>query len=154
MEDDPDVDYIEEDHAVRYIAGWRHTNQAELEEGEPPEREPYYETVPFERWAKTQCVSAAARAAVKHLNDELGTQGVSGGITSGVEGEDAGAFVSVSSLYDPSGEPIRVTSVEFDALVAATPETVGVTYILADEGYQVDVPVYAQHVVEHQLGAG
>jgi len=88
VEDDENVTYIEESNVVRYVAGWRHTNQTEVNEGEPPERNPVLETTPFQRWGETQCLSAAAQAAAQHVNDELDTDEVSSGITSTVEGED------------------------------------------------------------------
>lgn len=150
IEDDEDVEYIDEDHSVRYVAGWRHTNHEEVQEGEPPEREPFYDTTPFERWGETQCLTAAARAAAEHVNDELDTDEVSSGITSLVDGEDRAAIVTVQTILDRGGEPVHETSVEFDALVATTPATVGVTYRLDDQEYQVDAPVYARYDVLQQ----
>lgn len=151
IEDDANVEYIEGDHAVRYVARWRHTNHEEVQEGDPPEREPVYERTPFEDWAKIQCFTAAARVGAEHANDELGTDEVSGGITNSIEGEDIVAVVSVETILDRDGEPVSETSVEFDALVAATPATVHVTYHLDDQEYQLDAPVYARsHVLQQE----
>lgn len=147
IEDDETVEYVEEDHAVRYVAGWRHTNHGDVEEGEPPEREPFYETTPFERWGRTQCLTAAGHAAAEHVNDELGTEEVGSGISNDVAGEDLAAYVSVRTVLDRDGEPVRETSVEFDALVAATPETVHVSYHLDDQEYRLGASVYARYDV-------
>lgn len=150
IEDDEEVEYIEGEHAVRFVAGWRHTNHEEIREGEPPELEPFYETTPFDRWAVIQCTSAAARAAAEHVNDELGTDEVGSGISNSVEGEHLAAIVSVRAILDRDGEPVHETSVEFDALVAATPATVQVTYLLDDQEYQMNAPVYARYSVLQQ----
>lgn len=149
-EDDENVEYIEKNSSVRYVAGWRHTNQEEIEEGESPEREPFFETTPFEQWGKTQCVSAAAHAAAEHVNDELDTDEVGGGITSGVEGEDTAAVVSVTTILDREGKVVQKTDVEFEALVAATPATVEATYVLGEHEYELNVPVYARYDVLQQ----
>ncbi|MDQ2054412.1 hypothetical protein [Halobellus sp. H-GB7] len=150
VEDDEEVTYVEDEHAVRYVAAWRHTNHDEVDEGEPPEREPVYETTPFEQWAKTQCTSAAARTAAEHVNEQLDTDEVGGGITSAVEGKDLVAVVSVQTILDRDGDPVSETAVTFDALVAATPANVRVTYRLDAEEYQMTVPVYAQYRVLQQ----
>ena len=161
VEDDENVEYVADD-AVRYVAAWRHVDQAEktertdeenreepngTEEDGPPEREPVFETTPFERWGETQCLSAAARAAAERANDELGTDEVGGGITATTEGEDRAAFVSVETVLDRDGEVVRESDVEFEELVAATPATVEATYVLGDREYELAAPVYAEYTV-------
>jgi hypothetical protein len=158
VEDDENVEYVADD-AVRYVAAWRHVDQAEktertdeedreepngTEEDGPPEREPVFETTPFERWGETQCLSAAARAAAERANDELGTDEVGGGITATTEGEDRAAFVSVETVLGRDGEVVRESDVEFEELVAATPATVEATYVLGDREYELAAPVYAE----------
>jgi hypothetical protein len=150
VEDDENVQYIEERDAVKYVAGWRHTNQTEMAEGDPPEREPIFETTPFERWGETQCLSTAAQTAAKHVNDELDTDEVSGGITSAVEGEDRTAIVSVETVLDRNGTVVHEPDVEFEALVAATPATVDATDALDEVEYELTVPVYARFSVLYQ----
>lgn len=150
VEDDEEVTYVEDEHAVRYVAAWQYTNRDEVDEGEPPEREPVYETTPFEQWAKTQCTSAAARTAAEHVNEQLDTDEVGGGITSAVDGQDLVAVVSVQTILDRDGDPVSETSVTFDALVAATPANVRVTYRLDSQEYQLTVLVYAQYRVLQQ----
>lgn len=132
---------------IRIWSGWRHTNHEAVQEDAPPEREPSYETTPFEKWGETQCLSAAARVAAKHVNDELDTEEVKGGITSLGEGEDRAAIVLIETTLNRNGELVHKPSVAFDALVTATPATVVVTYYLDDLEYQMDAPVYAQHDV-------
>lgn len=158
VEDDENVEYVASDDAVRYVAAWRHVDREKTDgEGDrddqngtddgPPEREPVFETTPFERWGETQCLSAAARAAVDHVNDELDTDEVGGGVTSTVEGEDRAAFVSVETVLDRDGEVVRESDVEFEELVAATPATVEATYVLGDREYELAAPVYAEYTV-------
>lgn len=158
VEDDEDVEYVEEDDAVRYVAAWRHVDreaektdvadeQNETREDGPPERDPVFETTPFERWGETQCLSAAGTAAAEHVNDELDTDDVGGGITATVEGEDRAAFVSVETVLDRGGEVVHEPDVEFEELVAATPATVDVTYVLGEREYELAAPVYAEYTV-------
>lgn len=146
-EDDDYVEYIEEKHAVRYVARWHHTNSDAVQKGAFPEREPLFETTPFERWCETQCLSTAARAAAKQVNDELDIEEVDGGITLLGSGEDRAAFISVETVLNRNGEPVHEPSVSFDTLVTATPATVEVTYHLGGQDYQMDAPVYAEHSV-------
>lgn len=151
VESGDEVEYVDGEDAVRYVAARRHTNGEEIEDGEPPEREPVYETVPFEEWAETQGRSAAARAAAEHANAALDTDEVGGGITSTVESEDVAAYVSVGAVLDRSGDVVHRPEVAFEALVAATPRTVHATYVLEGHEYDVDAPVYARYEVLHQL---
>lgn len=147
IEDDEDVEYIEGDHIVRYVAGWRHTNHQAVTEGAHPEREPFFETTPFERWGESQCLAAAGRAAAAHANDELDTDEVGNGVTLLGDGDDRAAFVVIETTLDRTGELVHAPSVEFGALVASTPADVDVTYHLGDQEYRMDAPVYARHDV-------
>jgi len=146
VESDENVEYLADEHAVRYVARWRNATRTDGE----PTREPEYETTPFEDWAEIQCVDAAARAAADHATDELDAGGVGAGISNAVDGEDLAAVISVETLLDRDGEVVREPSVEFDALVAATPASVAATYVIADQEYGMDAPVYARHSVLRQ----
>jgi len=149
-EDDERVEYVDANESVRYVAAWRHTNQEEVRNGSKPEREPVYEWIPFERRARTECVSAAAAAAADHANEALGTDAVGGGTSSGVGSEDLAAVVSVTTLLDPGGAVLSEPTVGFDDLVASTPATVHATYRIEGRAFDRDVPVYAEHVVLQQ----
>lgn len=151
VEVDEDVEYLADDDAVRYVAAWRHANHDAVENGsEAPTREPVYETTPFEDWAETRCVSAAAGAAAGHANDELDTDEVGGGITSAVQGHDLAAVVSVTTTLDREGDVVAGTDVDFEALVDAAPATVTATYVLEDREHELAAPVYAEHAVLRQ----
>lgn len=147
VEDDENVEYIREEDSVRYVAGWLTMNEPDSHEGDPPERVPSYETTPFECWGETQCLEVAANAAADHVNTELDTDGVGGGITSTVEGEDRVAIVSVESVLDREGKIVEETDVEFGALVSATPVSVKVTYRLDGQEYELETSVYARSAV-------
>lgn len=150
VETDDEVEYLEEDDEVRYVAAWRHTNRDAVEEGEPPEREPVYETTPFDRWSETQCLSAAATAASEYVAEELGIEGIAGGITSRIDDADVdrAAIVTIHTSLDRDGDLLSTPDVSFEDLVAATPATVRARYELEDRSAKMDVPIYAQHVVE------
>jgi len=147
VESDDTVEYLADEHAVRYVARWR--NEGRGEDGEPT-REPGYETVPFEEWAEIECVEAAGRAAADHVGEELGATGVGAGISNAVDGEELAAVLAIETELDRDGEVVREPSVDFDALVATTPASVDATYVLADQAHRMDVPVYARHSVLKQ----
>jgi hypothetical protein len=147
VESDDDVEYLADEHAVRYVARWR--NEGRGEDGEPT-REPEYETVPFEEWADVECVEAAGRAAADHVREELGAGGIGAGISNAVDGEDLAAVLAIETELDRDGEVVREPAVEFEALVATTPASVDVTYVLADQAYRATPPVYASHRVLKQ----
>jgi hypothetical protein len=147
VESDDDVEYLEDEHAVRYVAAWR--NEGRGEDGEPT-REPEYETTPFEDWAEIQCVEAGGRAAAEHAEATLGAGDLGYGISSGVPGEDLAAVVSIETVLDRDGEVVREPAVEFDALVAATPASVDATYVIADATHTMAAAVYVRHSVLRQ----
>jgi hypothetical protein len=145
-EDDEQVEYLPEERAVRYVAGWVAVDDPA--EGEPAERVPRFSTTPFERWAETRCLEAAARAAADRANEELGVDEATGGVTADVDGTNRAAVVTVRTVIDREGRVVSKPSVGFEALVAATPATVRARYRLGDRIADRDVPVYARSVVE------
>ncbi|MWG33956.1 hypothetical protein [Halomarina oriensis] len=71
VEDDEHVSALD-DGTVRFVGAWVHTNHEAVTEGAFPEREPHFETTPFERWAPRKCAAAAGRAAADHVAETLG----------------------------------------------------------------------------------
>jgi hypothetical protein len=142
-EDGERVEYLSDEHAVRYVAGW-------IAAGDSSGRVPRFSTTPFERWAETRCLHGAARAAAAHAAGELGVddETVSGGVTADVDGVDRAAVVTVRTVLDREGRLASVPAVAFDALVAATPRTVETRYRFGDQVSERDVPVYARSIVE------
>lgn len=139
---------LTDDGAVRYVAGWRHTNHEEVEAGEPPEREPFYETTEWERWAEIQTRHAAAREAAEHAAAELGVEeGISSGSSSRVVDDGSVAVVSTTTTLDREGEVVGEPPVAFEDLVAATPRSVEATYVLEDREYTTTQPIYVRHSV-------
>ncbi|WP_152039688.1 hypothetical protein [Salinigranum salinum] len=143
IEDDEHVEYLPDERAVRYVAGW-------IAADDSSGRVPRFSTTPFERWAETRCLHGAARAAATHAAAELDVddETVSGGVTADVDGIDRAAVVTVRTILDREGRVVSAPAVAFDALVAATPRTVEIRYRLADQMSERDVPVYARSIVE------
>lgn len=152
VEDDENVEYLPEEHEVRYIAAHRYPSREEAEEareqGETPEREPQYETTPADRWGKQSCRSAAAIAAAEHVQDELDTEEISGGVTSGLTDDNEGVTVNTRTTLDRECNVVHETDVDYEELVAATPRTVSASYEMDGFEYEMDVPVFARHTVE------
>jgi hypothetical protein len=106
-----------------------------------------YETVPFKQWARTQSVSAGAKAAAEHIKNELDIDGISSGLTNSIEGVDIAATVSVQTVVDQNGDPKGQASISFESLIKTTPSAVNVTYLIEEQEYEMDVPVYANYSV-------
>lgn len=147
VEDDEHVTYVPSEDSVRFVAAWRHTNHEEVEDGAKPEREPVYDTTPYEQWAQTECHFVAARAAADHVRNEFGTDDISGGVTSTIEGEDLAAVVSISSVLDRDGAVRDEPEIDFEQLVSATPKNVHSTYVLGEKESELTVPVYVREMV-------
>lgn len=150
VENDDDVEYLEDEGAVRYVSAWRSRDPENRTEGEPPEREPVYETTPVERWARIQATSAAGTAAAERTRSRLGVGGLGGGMTSTIEGRNTTPIVSMQTLKDRSGDVIGEPPVTYEALVRATPTSASVTYVIADRRFDHETPVYAVHRVIQQ----
>lgn len=57
------------DEEVPRLKGFRHTNPAAMAEGEPPEREPVYYTIPREKWVRVEASKDARRQVAGRLDD-------------------------------------------------------------------------------------
>lgn len=58
---------VDLDEEVPRLKGFRHTNHDEIAEGQPPEREPVYYTIPREKWVRVE----ASKDARRQINDRL-----------------------------------------------------------------------------------
>ena len=146
QETDDQIQYFEQNN-TRYVAGWQRTGDEAVEDGGAPTREPVYETVPFKQWARTQSVSAGAKAAAEHIKNELDIDGISSGLANSIEGVDIAATVSVQTVVDQNGDQDGQATISFESLIKTTPSDVNVTYIIEDQEYKMDVPVYANYSV-------
>lgn len=152
VEDDEDVEYLPEEHEVRYVAAHRYPPREEAEEareqGETVEAEPQYDTTPADRWGKQRCRSAAAKAAAEHVQEALDAGDISGGVTSGLTEDNEGVTVNTRTTLDRECDVVYDTNVDYEELVTATPRTVSAAYEMDGFEYEMDVPVYARHTVE------
>ena len=152
VEDDEDVEYLPEEHEVRYVAAHHYPPREEREEarkqGETPDPEPQYDTTPADRWGKQRCRSAAAVAAAEHVQEELDAENISGGVTSGLTDDNEGVTVSTRTTLDRECDVVYDTDVAYEELVSATPRTVSASYEMDGFEYEMGVPVFARHTVE------
>lgn len=137
---------------MRYVAAHRYPSREEAEEarerGETPEREPQYDTTPADRWGKQRCRSAAAITAAGHVQEELDTEDISGGVTSGLTEDNEGVTVSTRTTLDRECDVVYDTDTDYEELVAATPRIVSASYEMDEFEYEMEVPVFARHTVE------
>lgn len=159
VEDDPDVEYLASEDAVRYVAYWSSSGGDTPVKTDEAGRRAIYETVPFEEWAGTQVLHVAATAAAAHVREAFDAGGVGAGVgTGGGDQEESIAYVVTSTVLNREGD-VAVgsdgermdTGVPFDALVDATPASVTATYRLGGEEVERDVPMYAVHKVMQQM---
>lgn len=129
-ETDESVEYLPANDSVRFV-----THRSG---GAPAD----YAVRDWETWARLQCVIAARDPAVRHATEELG-QSVGGAAS------DEEVYTQITTTLDRDGNVFDRPTVDFDQLVAATPKTVEVTYVLSDREHTCEVPVYARHVVGH-----
>lgn len=152
VEDDGEVEYLADEHEVRYVAAHRYPSREEAEEarerGETVQPEPRYDTTPADRWGKQRCRSAAAGAAAEHVREELDDENVHGGVTSGLTEDNEGVTVNTRTTLDRECNVTYDSEVEYEELVAATPRTVTASYELGEFEHEMDVPVFARHTVE------
>lgn len=152
VEDDEDVEYLPEENEVRYVAAHHYPPREQAEEareqGKTPEPEPRYDTTPADRWGKQRCRSAAAIAAAEHVQEELDAENISGGVTSGLTDDNEGVTVNTRTSLDRECNVVYDTDVEYEELVATTPRTVSASYEMDGFEYELDVPVFARHMVE------
>lgn len=131
-----DLEYVESNDTVRYVAGWR-TNHS----GETPTRKPVYSTISFERWVETECASAAAKRVSEVLTERLGgnDEGIATGVTT--ETGEKTALVEHQTRLDPEGDLISEPSVSFQRVKQVAPEQVVVELTFAGRTRTCEVPV-------------
>jgi len=131
-----DLEYVESNDTVRYVAAWR-TNRS----GETPTREPVYSTIPFEEWVEVECASAAAERVGEVLAERLG--GNDDGIATGVTTEtgEKTALVEHQTRLDPEGDLISEPSVPFQRVKQVAPARVVVELTFAGRTRTCEVPV-------------
>jgi hypothetical protein len=143
-----EVEYLPEDDAVRYVAAWVHADHEAFVSGTNTEREPRYETTPFEQWAPTECAHAGAKRILEVARERLerGSDEVRYGVTT----EDGTKVIHVeySTVVGRDGTVTSEPTVDHDELVAATPASVTATVSLGGRTHTETVPVWVHHSVE------
>lgn len=140
-----DLEYVEANDSVRYVAAWR-TNHS----GETPTRKPVYETVPFEEWAETECASAAATRVGEVVSERLG--GADEGIATGVTYErgEATALVVHQTTLDRDGDVVSEPTVSYRRVKRVAPERARVALSFAGRTRECEVPVETRQTTIRQ----
>ncbi|PSQ46223.1 hypothetical protein BRD15_09710 [Halobacteriales archaeon SW_6_65_15] len=143
-----EVEYLPEEDAVRYVAAWMHADHEAFVDGTNTEREPRYETTPFEQWAPTECARVGAERVLEVARDRLerGREEV----RYGVSAEDGAETIHVeySTVLGRDGTTVSEPTVDHDELVAATPASVTVTISFDGRTHTETIPVWVQHSTE------
>lgn len=143
-----EVEYLSEDDAVRYVAARVHADHEAFVAGTNTEREPRYETSPFEQWASTECARVGAKRVLEVVRGRLerGRDEVRYGVTK-EDGEKA-IHVEYSTVVGRDGTVTSEPTVDHDELVAATPASITATISLDGRTHTETIPVWVQHSVE------
>ncbi len=142
--DGEEYTYLSEENAVQYVSAYRHTNREAIENGSKPEREPVYDTVSFERWARVRCVSVAASAVAETTAERLGRAELDASVGVTSRGGVPTVVVSRTITYDRQGNRVFATDVPFEDLVAVAPRWVETTVSLATQEYETTIPVWVR----------
>ena len=132
--DQDGIKYVAETDQVRYVS---------LYGTDGPTK---YRTEPFERWARTRCVSEASTAVLPAIEDRLGKPPE--GVGKGVRGLLFGLVIEVDHILTlaEDGSIERKPNVRFDELIAIAPPSVKSTVRLSGREHTRDVPVVLRHV--------
>lgn len=141
-----DLEYVESNDTVRYVAAWRSNHS-----GETPTRQPIYSTIPFEEWAETECASAAAERVGEVLAERLG--GNDDGIATGVTTEtgEKTALVEHQTRLDREGDLISEPAVSFRRVKRVAPERVIVELTFSGRTRTCEVPVTTRESTIRQM---
>jgi hypothetical protein len=139
-------EYIDSENAVRYVAAYRHSNPEAVENGSPPTREPVYDTMPFERWAETECAHVGSQKVAEVMETRL--DGNTSEVTAGVTTQNGNKTVIVtrSTVFNREGEVKSTPSTSYKQLEAVAPSTVAATVSLENRSHTCTVPVAIENV--------
>ena len=136
-----EIEYVEENDTVRYVAAYGNPDETEGEDGSAPEREPIYETIPFGEWAEVECASVGSDrvwdAMVERLDGE--TEGISVSITR-EDGEPA-ILVGHQTRLNRDGDVISEPNVSYKHVKRVAPESAEVVLTLDGRTRSCVVPV-------------
>lgn len=137
---DGDLTYLPDEDAVQYVTGQRVTNADAVEKGAPPEREPVYETVPFDEWAAVESAGVAAGHVSEFARDVFGRDvRLRASAVSRADGKVV-TLDFVSTCY-ADGET-RAPSLTLDGVADLTPSAVTVSVSLDGRTSEQTVPVF------------
>ncbi len=117
---DPDRDEVTFDRSR-----WASTQRARVQDGlESIESE--YDTIPFDRWANTECGRIACNRVEEHVRSELDTEE---GISASTPPSDSETtvYLTVATIYNRDGEVEWDAGVSLEEAIAVTPAEVTVT---------------------------
>lgn len=139
-------EYIDSENVVRYVAAYRNSNLEAVENGSPPTRKPVYDTIPFERWAETECAHAGSQKVAEVMASRLDEN--SSEINAGVTTQNGSKTIIVtrSTIINRDGEVKSTPSKEYEQLEAVAPSTVTVTVSLENRRHTCAVPIEIQNM--------
>ncbi|NEU56859.1 hypothetical protein [Halorussus sp. MSC15.2] len=129
------TEYLPDDHAIRYVA------YLSPDDADPPERDSAYRTMPFERWAKTECANLGQQRVAEAVESRL-DEDQSAGYAVGQHPDDGLAVkVRISTMRNRDGTVVSEPTVEYDDLRDVTPESVTATIQYAGQECTETFPV-------------
>ncbi|MWV40220.1 hypothetical protein [Natrialba sp. INN-245] len=141
------VKYQPDDDEVQYVTAKGPSRNVDPDEydQEPPDRDLEFGTTPWDRWKHIRANDVAGEAALKAVTTELGTEYVGRPIAVSEDPADRQTVVRVETIVDGDGNVIEGESTDIDAVAAATPESVDVTYELDERSFETTREVFAEY---------
>ncbi|TYT62435.1 hypothetical protein [Natrialba swarupiae] len=141
------VEYQSDDDEVRYVGAKGPSSNVDPDEydQEPPDRDLEFETTPWDRWKHIRANDVAGEAALEAVTAELGIEHVSRPIAVSQDPADRRTAVRVETVVDGDGDIIDGESTDIDAVAAATPKSVDVTYELDEQTFETTREVFAEY---------
>ncbi|OIB55460.1 hypothetical protein [Natrialba sp. SSL1] len=145
-----DTDETAADSEVKYVQSKGPSSAVDPEayedrDEEPPKRDLTFTTTSWNRWKYIRANEIASKAASAHVSEALGIDDISRPVGVNREPSNRRPTVSARTVIGEDGELVAGTRLDPEKLVAATPDSVSVTYELDGQSFETTRPVVAEY---------
>lgn len=145
-----DTDDSAADSEVKYVQSKGPSNAVDPEayedrDEESPKRDLTFTTTSWDRWKYMRANEIASKVAAAHVSEALGIDDISRPVGANREPSSRRPTVSVRTTIGEDGELVAGARVDPEKLVAATPDSVSVTYELDGQSFETTRPVMAEY---------
>lgn len=148
-----ELDY-EPDEEVPRISRFRHTNHEGVKQGEKPQREPVFYTIPRDKWAVVETAHDAAEKVDSKLESVDNSGLLSVGVRTFTKGQHPQKTVNIrySVIEDDDGRILKRPDISLDELKALVPDTV--SGVVGKDEYRVEIEDIPTNIMRRSIPAG